>query len=179
MADAKGGKNIPKQSVTYGLFCLAGILIFVLGGIVPAGRSLAELDERITDTEYKLEEQKVLGVFFQTLQGQSVKQVPHILPRPEKGKLPQAQIYTIPNTLRTAAKISGMTMVSAVPNLNALTGNAALLSVSIVLQGEFGQFRKFLIQIGGLPYMQHIEEIAIQGKPDMKEFRLKIWMAVG
>jgi Tfp pilus assembly protein PilO len=179
MADAKGGFNIPKQSLIYGVLCFTGILIFLLGGIVPASRSLAELDAQITDAKCKLEEQKALGLLFQTLQGQDVKQESQILPLPEKGKLPQAQIDTIPIALRRAAKISGMTLVSAVPNLSVLTGDAALLSFSAVLQGEFMQFRKFLIQIGGLPYVQHIEEIAIQGKPDMKEFRLKIWVAVG
>ena len=72
-----------------------------------------------------------------------------------------------------------MTLVSAIPNINALTGDAQLLSVNVVLRGEFAQFRKFLIQLGGLPYVQHIEEIAIQDNPDTKEFRLKVWVAVG
>ena len=72
-----------------------------------------------------------------------------------------------------------MTLVSAVPNLGALTGDAQFIAVDIVLRGNFINFRKFLITLGGIPYLEHIEEIAIQAKPDVKEYRLKLWMAVG
>ena len=127
----------------------------------------------------RLEEQKALAPLFKTLQDQSGRNESQVLPLPEKGKLPPARIGTIPTTFKTAATASGMTLVSAIPNLNALTGDARLLSVNVVLRGEFAQFRKFLIQLGGLPYVQHIEEIAIQGNPDTKVFRLKVWVAVG
>ena len=45
--------------------------------------------------------------------------------------------------------------------------------------GNFNNFRKFLINLGGIPYADHIEEIVIQGKPDAKEYRLKLWVAIG
>ena len=84
-----------------------------------------------------------------------------------------------PTGTNTAARMSGMSLVSAIPNLNALTGDAQVLSVNIVLHGDFINLRKFLINLGGIPYVKQIEEIAIQQKPDTKEFRLKIWVAVG
>jgi hypothetical protein len=49
MADTKLGIRIPQQSVIYVAVCLIGILIFVFAGIMPAGRSLTELDEQIPD----------------------------------------------------------------------------------------------------------------------------------
>ena len=82
-------------------------------------------------------------------------------------------------TFSTAARVSGMSMVSAIPNLTALTGDAQFLSVNVVLRGDFLNLRKFLINLGGIPYVKQIEEIAIQQKLDTKEFRLKIWVAVG
>lgn len=179
MAETKLGINIPQQSIIYIVVCLIGVLIFILAGILPTGRSLGELDGQLADARYKMEEQKVLRPLFRSLQSQSEKKESQILPLPEKGKLPQAQIDTLPITFRTAAKVSGMTLVSAIPNLSALTGDAQMLSVNAVLWGDFLQFRKFLIQLGGMPYVQHIEEITIQGKTDVTEFRLKIWVAVG
>jgi hypothetical protein len=179
MADTKLGIHIPQQSLIYIAVCLIGILIFVFAGIMPAGRSLVELDEQIADARYKMEEQKTLMPLLQSLQGQSDRKESQILPLPEKGKLPQARIDTLPVTFSTAAKMSGMTLVSAVPNLNALTGDAQFLSVDAVLRGDFLRFRKFLTQVGGLPYVQHIEEITIQEKTDALEFRLKIWVALG
>jgi hypothetical protein len=82
-------------------------------------------------------------------------------------------------TFSTAARMSGMSMVSAIPTFAALPGEAQFLSVNVVLRGDFINLRKFLINLGGIPYVTQIEEIAIQQKPDTKEFRLKIWVAVG
>jgi hypothetical protein len=126
-----------------------------------------------------MEEQKTLMPLLLSLKGQSDRKESQILPLPEKGKLPQSQIDTLPLAFSTAAKMSGMTLVSALPNLNALTGDAQFLSVDAILRGDFIRFRKFLIQIGGLPYVQHIEEITIQKKTDVPEFRLKILVALG
>jgi hypothetical protein len=50
--------------------------------------------------------------------------------------------------------------------------------VNVLLRGDFINFRKFLINLGGIPYVQQIEEVAIQQKLDSKEFRLKVWVAV-
>lgn len=178
MADMKPGIDIPRQSVIYIVVCLTGILIFVFAGIIPAGRSLAELDGQIADARYRMEEQKTLAPLLQSFQMQSDRKESQILPLPEKGRLPQTRIDTLPVTFGTAAKMSGMTLVSAFPNLGALTGSAKILSVDAVLRGDFIRFRKFLIQIGGLPYVYHIEEITIDKKTDVAEFRLKIWVAL-
>jgi len=179
MAEPKKGIGIPQQSILYIGVCLFGLLVFVFLGIIPAGRTLAALDTRIGEARYKLEVQKTLPPLLQSLQDRSQKKESQILPLPEQGRLPQAQIQTLPVTFTTAAKVSGMSLVSARPNLNALTGDAQFLSVDAVLRGNFIQFRKFLIHIGSLPYVHHIEEIAIQGKAETMEFRVKIWVAVG
>ncbi len=179
MAETKRGIHIPQQSLIYIAVCLIGILIFVFVGIIPAGRFLVQLDGQIADVRHRMAEQETLMPLLQSLRDQSDRKESQILPLPEKGKLPQTRIDTLPVTFRTAAKMSGMTLVSALPNLNALTGDAQFLSVDVILRGDFLLFRKFLLQIGGLPYVQHIEEIQIQQKTDVRAFHLKIWVALG
>ena len=179
MAETKQGIGIPQQSIIYIGVCLFGLLVFVLIGLIPAGRTMTALDTRIEDARYKLEAQKTLTPLLLSLQDRNQQKESQILPLPEQGRLPQTQIQTLPVTFSTAAKVSGMSLVSALPNLNALTGDAQFLSVDAVLRGNFIHFRKFLIHIGSLPYVHHIEEITIQGKAEVTEFRVKIWVAVG
>jgi hypothetical protein len=107
------------------------------------------------------------------------KKESEILPLPAKGTLAQAKINGLPMTFSAAAKTSGMSLVSAIPIFSATPGNSQFLSVNVVLRGDFMNLRKFLIHLGGIPYVTQIEEIAIQQKPDTKEFRLKVWVAVG
>lgn len=179
MAELKITSYIPRQSILYLLFCLTGIIIFILAGILPNIWTMEEIEKQASDARFRLEEKRTLGPLQKSLQDRNMKKESDILPLPAKGKLGRTEINTLPITFGTAAKMSGMSMTSAIPTINALTGDASLLSVNVVLRGEFINFRKFLIHIGGNPYMQHIEEITIQPKPDSKEFRLKIWVAIG
>ncbi|MEI6313460.1 MAG: hypothetical protein WCO89_01215 [Syntrophus sp. (in: bacteria)] len=179
MAEKKMGFKIPRQSTLYIMMCLTGVLIFVLAGILPAGKKLTELDAAIVAKKQGIEEQTVLVPFFKSLKVDSEKKESEVLPLPPKGKLSQDRLGTLPMTFTTAAKMSGMTMVSATPHLNAMTGDAQFIAINIVLRGGVIDFRKFLIQLGGIPYIQHIEEITIQEKAETREFKLRIWAAIG
>jgi Tfp pilus assembly protein PilO len=171
--------DLPKESLTYIGIGVVVILLFILLGIVPAGKSLADLGARTTDVQYRIEEQKALAPFYQSLKDRGGKEDLKFLPLPAKSNLPHAQISTIPVVFGDAARSSGMSLVSASPQLSAMSGGAQTLPVNVTLQGSFMNFRKFLISIGGIPYVQNIEEISIQEAPNTREFRLKILLAVG
>jgi hypothetical protein len=179
MADQKLNLPIPQQSLIYLGLCLTGVLIFTFGGIVPAYRTLAELDAKAALISQRIGEQKGLLPFYKTLQNANEQKDSTVQPLTERGKLAQAKIDTLPLQLSSLVKTSGMTLVSAIPNVGALTGDARFISVNLILRGNFNHFRKFLINLGGIPYADHIEEIVIQGKTDAKEYRLKLWVAIG
>lgn len=179
MAEPKIGIKIPKNSIIYIILCLTGILIFLIGGIIPAGINMGKLLSETAELKFRIEEQKTLAPIYQSLQGKIGQKESEILPLPAKGKLSLAMIDTIPAVLRTTANMSGISLLSAVPNLTEMTGDAQYMSISAVLQGDFFNLRKFMISLGGIPYVQHIEEISIIQKPDTKEFSMKIWVAVG
>lgn len=179
MAERKLNSRIPRQSLIYLGICLAGVLIFVLWGIVPAYMTLEELDTKSTSLSQRIEEQKVLLPFYKTLMNEGEKKESTVLPLPEKGILAQTKIGTLPANLSAVVRMSGMTLISATPNVAALTGDARFISVNLILRGNFINFRKFLIRLGGIPYVDHIEEIVIQGKADAKEYRLLLWVAIG
>jgi hypothetical protein len=178
MAEQKMTIKFPRQSIIYLLFCLTGILIFIFAVVLPNSRKMAELSTKSADVQFQLEEQRALSPFQKSLQDKSAKKESEILPLPAKGTLAQAKIRTLPTTFSAAAKMSGMSLVSAIPTFTALPGGAQFLSVNVLLRGDFINFRKFLINLGGIPYVQQIEEVAIQQKLDSKEFRLKVWVAV-
>jgi hypothetical protein len=45
------------------------------------------------------------------------------------------------------------------------------------LSGDFFDIRKFLVEIGSIPSLEHIEEINIRSARTSKELNLKIWLA--
>lgn len=179
MAEQKAASPIPRQSILYIALCLIGIAIFVFAGILPNIWTIADLEKQAAAARFQLEETRTLGPFQKALREKSARKESDTLPLPEKGKLAKTEIHTIPATFGALAKTSGMSMVSAVPNLSTLTGDAASLPVSLVLRGDFANFRKFLIGLAGNPTVQQLEEITLQQRPEGKEYRLKIWVAVG
>jgi hypothetical protein len=74
---------------------------------------------------------------------------------------------------------SGMMIISLTPDLNTLTESSPRLLHNVVVKGEFTNFRKMLVGLGGISYLDKIEEIKIQQYPDSMEFRMKIWIAIG
>ncbi|MBU4287617.1 MAG: hypothetical protein KKI12_05525, partial [Proteobacteria bacterium] len=53
-----------------------------------------------------------------------------------------------------------------------------LLVVNTFVKGSFFDFRKFLVNLGGIPYLEHIEKIDIKRTMEGREFRLKILVAL-
>lgn len=179
MAEPKPLSKIPRKGVLYLVLCLILIILFVFGAIIPTNNWSKELDVKIADARFRLLEQQTLLPLFQYLKAESEKKLGETLPMPAKGSLARAKINTIPGNFAISAKRSGMSLISAKPDLTGLTGDFQNLPVDIVLKGRFVDFRKFLIQLGGMPYIHRIEDISILGIPTTEEFRLRVWVAIG
>jgi len=179
MAKMKLDDNVPKQSLLYIGIGIIVIFLFIFVGIFPAKRSMAELDKKTAEVNQRIEEQKILAPFYQAIKARVEQKDPESLPVPGKGKLALSMINTIYATFDKAARTSGVSLLSATPDLSGLGGNFQTLPVNVTLRGDFFKFRKFLINLGSIPYVQHIEEITIQKVPASREFKLKVLVAVG
>jgi hypothetical protein len=179
MADKNMNLKIPGQSIAYIVLCVIGLSILLLGGIVPASRAIDGLNEDIALMKSRIEKQKVLVPMAASLRKQLTDKKPDILPLPVEGKLSPSQLNTLPAVFRTAAKASGMKLLSALPNVNALAGNAQVITVDVNLRGDFSAFRKFLLHVGGMPYVHHVEEIEVQADPKNRDYKVKIQVSIG
>jgi Tfp pilus assembly protein PilO len=179
MADIKITDKIPAQSISYIVLCAAGLLILFLGGVVPAYRTINNLNNEISVLGRRAEERKALTSLFVSLQKQREQKEPETLPLPARTNLPPDKLDTLHPVFRKAAAKSGLSLVSTVPELGALAGNTQYIPVTVVLRGNTGALRKFIIEIGALPYIDHIEKMEIQAGPKDKEFKLNIQIAVG
>jgi hypothetical protein len=44
------------------------------------------------------------------------------------------------------------------------------------LSGNFYKFRDFLVDLGSIPYLEHIEEINIRPVKTARELEIKLWL---
>jgi hypothetical protein len=172
-------KLMPRRTVIINLSWMGALLILILVVILPVQRSMIGLDREINDTRHEVEKQKNLHQLYQTLKTNSQSKTVSSLPRPESIKLSRDLVTMAPSTVRRIAVRAAMEAISVTPDVNSLTNQSRSLHLQTVVRGEFMSFRKFLIGIGELPYLERFEEIEILHDPDFMEFRLKIRLALG
>jgi hypothetical protein len=159
------------------VYC-AIIFLFMLVGIFPLYQYNSNLIEKNTKLKNKIEEQKEIVPAYSTLLQVLNSKDLRILPNPEKKTIPRGEAGKFQDDIRTIAGRSGLMTLSLTPDLSTLTGSSTSLSHDVVLKGEFSNFRKMLIGLGSVPYLDRIEEINILQNPDSMEFRMKIWIAL-
>ena len=101
-----------------------------------------------------------------------------ILPSPSKSKLPKDKTDKTSSIFGEIAQKSELEAVSITPDVKSIISGSGPLLINTVLKGDFFDFQKFLIELGGIPYLEYIEQIQIQALPGSREFRLKIWLAL-
>jgi hypothetical protein len=169
---------IPKRSIVILIACVSGLLLIILAGIVPQQVAVMRLDNKIAGIQFQIEEQKRLQPYYQMLHAGPQSSRSKVLPFPARTPLSRTKIDTVPSIIREEAQKAHIDMVAASPDLNTLGGDQKSLLVNITLKGDFLNFRRFLIGIGGVPCLESIEEIRIRQNEDSMEFRMKLWLAI-
>ncbi len=170
--------GIPEKSVTYLMICSGIIVIIVLVGIFPLYRYTSNQAAEIKKIEYQIEEQKGLGPVSLNIQKAMESKDLKVLPNPKKTTISREEAAKFQNVFRSIAGQSGLMTISLTPDLNSMAGSSKFFLHNAVLKGEFVNFRKMLIDLSAIPYLDRIEEIRIQQNSDSMEFRIKIWLAL-
>ena len=168
---------LPTHSLINFLICAAGILVFIFLIIVPTQKTSAELDRDIEKINARIDEQRMLKPVFESLLKQVKKKGPTNLPATKKAKLASGDINEISGRLLEIAERYNLELRDIQTDVSAPGKNTEYLLIRIHATGEFKKFRDFLVDLGTIPSLEHIEEIQIRAIENSREFRLKIWLA--
>lgn len=169
--------KIPPKSITYIIACSAVIIILLFAGIYPLHRALANRDEKIADKNLKLEEQKLLLPVYEMLKQKMGKKNARLLPLPAKAQLPGDQMGRLETDLKDISGKAKVDLISFLPNLTSADVKSKTIAVDAVARGEFFAMRRFLIGLGGIPYVERIEEVQLSRTADALEIKVKFWVA--
>jgi hypothetical protein len=179
MIDKLKNIKIPRRVAILHLACWGGLLLFLMAVVLPLYGSMTGLDRQMRDLRSQVDEQKNLHPLYQTLQAKGRNVAPSVLPTPDRGKLSRDLIATVPAAFRRIGQNAGMESFSVSPDASSLAGNSPFLLVRVTAQGDFLNFRRYLIGLGELPYLDRVEEIEIRQNPDIMEFRVTVRLALG
>lgn len=174
----KINQNIPSNSVSYMLICGGIIVLIGLLLIIPFYRYNAGIANESKSIQQQIDEQKELTETYQFLKIAKAKKQTYALPNPAGEKLSKQDMSKFPEAFRFETEKSGMTTASLVLDTKTMTGQSQSLMYNATVKGDFADFRRLLIRLGDLPYIDQIEEISIKQDRDNMEFKLKIWIAL-
>ena len=172
----KNNLGISEKSLSYIMVCVGIIALFVLAVIFPLHLYTGNQAVKIKRIKDQIEEQKILGTVYLNLQKTLGSNELQVLPNPKKTTITREEAAKFKNVFRAVAKKSGLSAISITPDLNTMGGFS---KYNAVVKGEFTNFRKMLIALAAIPYLDRIEDISIQQRSDSMEFKIKIWLAVG
>ena len=167
--------TVPKQSLMYLLVCSLILLAFILLLIIPSRNSLASLDFERETLKAKIEEQKVLFPAYQDLLAKLQKEDTRSLPLPTPEALDRSRMKEVSSIFRELGRNNNMEL-DAIPDVNTISKDSNQLLVKALLQGNIYDFRRFLVELGNVPYLSHIEEIQVQASPSFKKINMKFWL---
>jgi len=170
--------DINQNSFWYIVIYSGIIFLFVLVGIFPLYHYNSNLIEKNKELKIQIEEQKEIRPIYLNLLNNINNKDVRVLPNPEKKTIPRGEAAKFQDDVRMIAGRAGLMTVSLTPDLSTLAGSSTSLLHNVVLKGEFANFRKMLIGLGAVPYLDRIEEISILQNSDSMEFRMKIWIAL-
>jgi len=168
---------IPAQSLLLLCTCVAGIALFVFLLILPRQQMAADLDKNIEELEKKIGEQRTLTPVFHNILAMAKNKKKSQLPITTKGKLARGEMAGIFDDIKSKAGAYNLKLEEITPDVNSLQESSGHMLIHLVVTGDFFKFREFLIDLGTIPSLVHIEEMRILAIEESREIKLKIWLA--
>ncbi|MDD4357101.1 MAG: hypothetical protein PHN98_07595 [Smithellaceae bacterium] len=171
-------QTIPSNSLGYILICGGILVIIVLLIIFPLNRVNAGRAKDIKKLQDQIEEQKGLGQVYQMAQSDTGKKSEFILANPARTTLSRQETEKFQKSFREEAQKANLMIMSLMPDTGSMGVGSKYLIYNATVKGEFANFRKLLVGLGEMPYIEQIEEMNMKQDSDSMEFSLKIGIAL-
>jgi len=169
--------SLPKKSILYALICGGALFAIIFLTFYSNYRTMEKQDLHIRNIKTQIEGQKKYAPLFQDLFKKIQFKKPGGLPFPEQAKLSEEDTGKISIVLQNLAEANDFMVKGIIPDVDSSIDGSKHLMISIIMVGEFLNFRNYLLQLVSIPQLEHIEQIQVQNVEESKEIRLKIWMA--
>ena len=174
-----GTISVPRECMSNLLSSLAAVIVFACAAIIPAYLSRVDLEQKISDARYRLDQHKTLLPLYESLKKAPRADFP-ALAAPVKTALKKADVGSALTAVRDIAGKSEIAVSYINLDLSDASAHTQSLALDVSLTGSFENFRTVLANIGALPYVENLENISIHRKPNGQtlDFKMKIILAV-
>lgn len=171
--------KLPTKNIMVIVLFGGGIIFFVLLSVFPNYIAYSHIENEINTLKNQIEEQKILSPIFNDLSNKASFQDPEDLPFPKKEKLSKNETGNISGIIQNIILLNDFKLNSILTDVAGLMNGSGMLKMNIEISGDFMNLRNLILQLGTLPYLEHIENIRIDNTTDKQMILLKLWIAHG
>jgi hypothetical protein len=151
------------------LICGAGLLAFVLVGILPNQMAMRKIDQNIASLKGQLAEQESLFPIYNELMRRIQKTPPNDQPLFVKEALSEADTQRPALDMQALAVEHRLRLESIRPDLDSLVNGTGSFRLKASVKGALPDFQPFLLKMGKLPYLEKIEMVRISASDAARE----------
>lgn len=175
---AKGSLPISKQSLTKIGICLLVIIVFVGVLLFPKMMEQKRINKEILQLEAEIERQKILYPAYIKLKAEMDKELVKLLPLPEPVELEESEVKNVRTQIIEIAEGANLQVNSVVPDPTSMIEHAGLVGINCDLFGEYTDFRTFMINVGEIASLRHMENLQVLEGGEGVTFSMRFQLAV-
>jgi hypothetical protein len=170
-------EKLPSRNVILILIFGVGIILFVLLSIFPNYIAYSNITQDIDKLKGEIEEQKILSPIFNNFSEKAKFEEPDNLPFPKKAKMAKSETAAISFVIQDIIRNNGFKLENIATDVDSLMHESGLLKLNVTMSGDFMNLRDVMLQLGALPYLEHVESIQISSSHKDSKIQLKLWFA--
>ncbi len=170
--------HIPKQTGMRLLIGAGLLLVFAAATIYPVLSDIGKTNMAIALAKVDIERQEMLHPVYEEIQDVVRTPLPDGLPMPKAETLSEAGIAGVEPLLDQAAQRADFTAREIAPDPSSLVEDARYLLVNASFQGEMAGLRTFMIELGAIPFLTHVEQMRIEESFGATLFHFRLWMSL-
>jgi len=178
MALQKSSINMSRQSLLKLAVCAAVLVGFVALFIVPNIMEDKRVKREVLQLQAEIEKQKILFPIYIRLKAELQNKVVEELPIPDPEQLTEDKVDAAIHAVEDMAIKADLRINEVTPDPMSLAKSEGYVGLNCDFYGPFMNVRSFLVQLGSLPYLRHIEQIDMQEGADGVNYLMRLQLAV-
>ena len=170
-------EKLPSRNVVLILIFGVGIILFVLLSIFPNYIAYSNITQEIDRVKAKIEEQKILSPIFNDFSEKAKFKEPDNLPFPKKARMAKNETGKISSIIQRIIENNGFKLEKITTDVDSLVEESDILKLMVHMSGDFMNLRNVMLELGALPYLEHVESIEISSDNANSNVQLKLWFA--
>jgi hypothetical protein len=177
-AAATGNKRQRRKTLYFAISCLVflgALYFFSVGG---DRHTIKQLEKEITDASQQADRQKILQPILESLQKEEQAAAGYEADTDDAPVSVSDSSEDYQATLETLAQQCNLTLTAIAPDIPSILSGDGNILVDMTTRGAFSDFRRLILRLAGVPYLQGVDRFRVAPDSDTSELEMRLRLRI-